>query len=273
MTPQASSISLSNDYFVQLINALGWEPETRIYMLWAYLDSSAASIQPHRYIVGGGVATCETWQKIKVLWDERLQSMRNPTPIARFDHQQFKQACTGAAKEGDPFYGWDLTQLNLLLKDLATIICVHEVHYLCASVPVVSDKELVRTSYMEAIETILKRSEKISGLIDLPEKISLMFSMRSELPETHIQKLFQTLQKNHPSMEYCVIANADREIPLQAAGLIVSEMSQSRKVRQGVDSKTRAPFMTDIMSCLTKQPPFHQMIEWHVSDDFKAPTD
>lgn len=258
-----------------LAKALGWSSNTYVYMLLAYLDDSAVHFEGNsgfhnRVALGGGVAQLEVWQEIAPLWQARLQNdPRNPSKVEWFHYKDWKRAYLGHAKQKHQFYGWGQPELEKLLLDLTQIVAARQVDYLCASVPAVKSKRVVRDSYLAVTTDVINRAEQIADRVHQTDTISLMFSMHSELAGIRIQKYFAFLKKGGHRVGYCVIGDPRDEPALQAADLIVNEMATSRFLRASFGPKLYMPFQTRVMEMLRQQPPWHHMIELHKNDDYK----
>jgi hypothetical protein len=243
-------------------------------MLWACLDDSAIHLRPkrtlYRYALGGAVASLAVWQELLPIWRSRLSAPGNPTKLSWFHFKEWQRAFLGHAKEGDLFYGWTQRQLKPLLTDLADIISKREIHYLCASVPVVKKGHIVRDSYKEAVELVIKRAQKIPEWLSQTDKVSFLLSTHSELPNIRIHDFFEILKRGHPGMAECVFGDPRSKEALQVADLIVYHTARSRRMRMSYGPQLLKPFMTEVMEHLNRHPPHHHMIEWHVADNLEA---
>jgi hypothetical protein len=208
--------------FRELARALRWQPGRLVAMLWAYFDESGlhkAGGELDWLVLGGGMATCENWERLSVEWEEVLKDFG----IAVFHMADFE------SNHGE-FKDWTVENHRALLNRLLDIQAEYVPEIFGVTNWTGRYREGFRQIYQkDVIDVMTVAASNIAP--KQTEPISLMFAAHPDYAASNVIKCFDDVLADNTRIKTCTIGKPSDYPPLQAADMIVYELSRS--IRDG----------------------------------------
>ncbi len=212
-------------FFTEMARLLRWKPKTVVFMLVQFLDDSGIHDQttghPTRIGVGGGMARCETWERLHHVWDWTLKQDHWPSKINWFHYKDWRH---GKCE----FESWTRNQRHALFEELTKLIGKSEMDFVCTTVAVTADENKTELTYIEAVIELIHHAELTSRLASSKdEQISLVISSQAEVSAARITKYFNRIKLAIPRLAHCEISDPRDRPELQIADVLAYELTRS----------------------------------------------